>query len=93
MAFMEPEYAHGEMHRYTNTETHEDVLVWRGDEPDGDEWSYDRQEGIGWYTRLSASGYMDCTDWEGPFETEEEARGHWEDEGIDPDTGDDIEED
>lgn len=27
----------------------------------------------GWYARLSAPGYMDCTDWGGPFETEQEA--------------------
>lgn len=27
----------------------------------------------GVYSRLSASGYLDCTDWSGPFETEEEA--------------------
>ena len=24
----------------------------------------------GWYWRLSASGYLDCTDWSGPFNTE-----------------------
>ena len=27
----------------------------------------------GWYHRLSAPGYLDCTDWTGPFTTEEEA--------------------
>jgi len=27
----------------------------------------------GWYFRLSAPGYLDCTDWTGPYETEEEA--------------------
>lgn len=27
----------------------------------------------GWYWRLSASGYMDATDWEGPFDTEAHA--------------------
>lgn len=27
----------------------------------------------GIYYRLSASGYLDCTDWHGPFETEEQA--------------------
>ena len=21
----------------------------------------------GWYSRLSASGYLDCTDWQGPY--------------------------
>lgn len=23
----------------------------------------------GWYARLSASGYLDCTDWQGPYST------------------------
>lgn len=27
----------------------------------------------GFYGRLSANGYLDCTDWSGPFETESEA--------------------
>lgn len=27
----------------------------------------------GYYARLSASGYLDCTDWIGPFDTEAEA--------------------
>lgn len=27
----------------------------------------------GWFGRLSAPGYMDCTDWSGPFDSEEEA--------------------
>lgn len=27
----------------------------------------------GYYCRLSASGYLDCTDWSGPFETLEES--------------------
>ena len=27
----------------------------------------------GWYARLSAPGYLDCTDWVGPYDTEEEA--------------------
>ena len=28
---------------------------------------------FGWFSRLSAPGYMDCTEWSGPFNTEEEA--------------------
>ena len=28
----------------------------------------------GWFCRLSAPGYMDATDWSGPYDTEEEAR-------------------
>lgn len=27
----------------------------------------------GWYARLSAPGYLDCSDWHGPFKTEAEA--------------------
>ena len=27
----------------------------------------------GYYFRLSAPGYLDCTDWSGPYQTEEEA--------------------
>ena len=45
----------------------------------------------GWFYRLSAPGYMDCTEWCGPFETEDGARSDlsetWE---VDPDTGDDL---
>jgi len=28
------------------------------------------------YARLSASGYLDCTEWSGPFETLEQAAQH-----------------
>jgi hypothetical protein len=27
----------------------------------------------GWFSRLSAPGYLDCTDWCGPFASQEEA--------------------
>lgn len=27
----------------------------------------------GWFARLSAPGYLDCTEWLGPFDTEQEA--------------------
>ena len=90
MAFMKPEYAHGEMHRYTNMQTHDSALVWRGEEPEGKDWVYDTQAGLGWYTRLSAPGYLDCTDWEGPFDSENEARAHWIENELDPDTGDEL---
>ncbi len=47
----------------------------------------------GYGVRLSAAGYMDCTDWS-VFDTEDEARGHLRDfEGVDPDTGDPLDED
>lgn len=45
-----------------------------------------------YWCRLSAPGYMDCTDWTGPFDTIKEARESiielWE---VDPDTGDRLE--
>src|SRR5271167_1082360 len=34
-------------------------------------YSFERKEG--WYGRLSASGYLDCTDWHGPYATADEA--------------------
>ena len=33
----------------------------------------------GWFARLSAPGYLDATDWDGPFATEVQARRHVED--------------
>lgn len=30
----------------------------------------------GWFARMSAPGYLDCTEWCGPFETEEDAINH-----------------
>ena len=34
------------------------------------EYTEDDTASRGWYWRLSASGYLDCTDWSGPFSTE-----------------------
>jgi len=46
---------------------------------------------LGWFCRLSAPGYMDCTDWSGPYETENEAReAIVEMYDVDPDSGDEI---
>jgi hypothetical protein len=33
----------------------------------------EKLSGPGWYGRLSAPGYLDCTDWTGPHSTEDEA--------------------
>jgi hypothetical protein len=44
-----------------------------------------------WFCHLTAPGYMDQTDWNGPFDTEEEARENLRDSfDVDPDTGDDL---
>lgn len=44
-----------------------------------------------WFARLSADGYLDCTDWSGPYKTLEEARNYirdtWE---VDPSTGENL---
>jgi hypothetical protein len=41
-----------------------------------------------WFCHLTAPGYMDQTDWSGPFDTEGEAREHIRETfDVDPDTG------
>lgn len=42
---------------------------------EGDE-VWERSEAPGFYARLSASGYMDCTNWSGPFASVEEAEAN-----------------
>lgn len=34
------------------------------------EYTGDAEAKKGWYSRLSAPGYLDCTDWQGPYATE-----------------------
>ena len=33
----------------------------------------------GWFGRLTMSGYLDCTDWSGPFDSEEETKKYLKD--------------
>jgi hypothetical protein len=47
----------------------------------------------GWYGRLSASGYMDCTDWMGPYATSEDALAAVKEEYECDDNGDTPEDD
>jgi hypothetical protein len=35
----------------------------------GERW----RKQTGWYGRLSAPSYLDCTDWSGPYQSEQEA--------------------
>ena len=43
------------------------------------------------FARLSADGYMDCTDWSGPFPTLEEAQDFIEETyNVDKDTGEEL---
>lgn len=37
---------------------------------DSTEDIYDIEVQSGWFSRLSADGYMDCTEWSGPYENE-----------------------
>lgn len=44
-----------------------------------------------WFARLSASGYLDCTDWIGPFDTEIQAiLALWEENGDSVDNVEDV---
>ena len=46
-----------------------------------------------WWCRLSAPGYMDCTDWDGPHDDEQAARTATQrNYDVNPDTGDNDDE-
>ena len=45
----------------------------------------------GWYSRLSAPGYLDCTYWSGPFESEQEALDYIMETFDIDENGDDLE--
>jgi hypothetical protein len=70
-------------------------------EPTQEEWNRlltycegDRIAGVerkeGWYARLNAPGYMDQTDWIGPFESAEKALQAVKDEFEVDDNGDEV---
>lgn len=99
-AFMEPEYVKGTFYDVESTRG-EGMLVpgdLVGKSPkvtdfkdyvEGTPRSFEKVEG--WFVRLSAPGYMDATDWSGPFKTEAAARKHVEDHyEVDPDSGDEL---
>ena len=69
------------------------------DEPTAEAWEGlleycegSRIEGVerkeGWYGRLSAPGYLDCTSWDGPYETAEQALDAVKDQYDVDDNGD-----
>jgi hypothetical protein len=91
MAFMTPEYTQETFVTVTNKygESYSCPMGYEEIE-EGD--TVETIEGK-WWCHLSASGYMDQTEWDGPFDTEEEAREHITDTfECDPDTGDELEE-
>lgn len=92
MAFMEPDYTNEDFVIVTNAHG-ESYACPAGYEELQDGDTLERVSGKWWY-RLSANGYMDCTDWDGPYDTEQEARDALSDAfDVDPDTGDDLDDD
>ena len=56
--------------------------------------TYTIEAQVGWFARLSAPGYLDCTGWTGPFPSEVKAREFIrETYEVDPTTGDELDED
>ena len=97
MAFLKPYYTAGlwlcrhidldDFEMSSGAELHEHCKTWRNEASRPDHWKVVYVDG--WFARLSADGYLDCTDWIGPFETEAAARQGVKDEfQVDPDTGD-----
>ena len=76
---MVPQAEYMEMHHVETSEGAEIVPAWLGstdvaelaDYLEGDSLeSEDIETRTGWYSRFSMPGYLDCTDWIGPYETE-----------------------
>lgn len=94
-AFMKPQYWKTTM--YT-VDTNEGTQVYPKDDFTPEQIA--KQEGVsvedieessGWFCRLSAPGYMDATDWGGPFANKQLAMQHIENMyDVDPETGDDL---
>ena len=92
MAFMEPYYSNATFVEITN-EHGESIFVEQGYEDLGEGEEITATHEGKWFCHLSASGYMDQTEWSGPFDTEDEARDYSrETYECDPDTGDDLDE-
>lgn len=86
MAFMVPEYLYGRWAECEDNWGETNIVPADMVEEATDVVRYR----YGWGCRLSAPGYLDCTDWT-VFDTEEEARDHIEEMyDVDPDTGEDI---
>jgi len=95
MSFMEREVYHGSFRVY-DTRSGGIVSVPLEDADDSyypaDRLFNPPETVSGWFGRLSAPGYMDCTDWSGPFDTEAEADAYLVDTYGDDDD-DEAEED
>jgi hypothetical protein len=101
MAFMQPEYAKGKFLDVEDSHGDSwlipsDVVGANFDLSDLDDFTgsgeavgYEVRSG--YFAHLSASGYMDQTEWSGPFSSLKKAKQHIEDMWeVDPDTGDEL---
>ena len=102
MAHMRPEYAtslkwlverpDGGSERFDELSDAYELIMHDTDIGNGESYVLIAEKG--WWARLSASGYLDCTDWHGPFPGLEEARNCIVDTyDVHPDTGEDLGED
>lgn len=93
MAFLLPEYANGEF-AIVNDDFGE--VTWCGPReyyvPADHAANHTVSFESGFWCHLSAPGYLDQTDWAGPYATMEEARkAIVEEHEVDPDTGERLE--
>ena len=90
MAFMEPNYSNETFVRIENKYGESIFVIQSYEDLGADETIVETYKGK-WFYQLSAPGYMDQTDWSGPYDTEDEAREALSQEfDCDPDTGDDL---
>jgi hypothetical protein len=88
MAFMVPEYVYGD---FAEGETYEGAWLIPWEHRSDVEWTERPEKVRGWFARLSAPGYLDATDWWGPFDSESEAREYIaENYDVDPHSGDPL---
>lgn len=88
MAFMVPEYKKG---KFAVGEMAGESIVVPVEYKDDVLWDDEPSIEDGWFCRLSAPGFLDCTDWTGSFRGKQDAMDYIEETfEVDPETGDDL---
>ncbi len=91
MAFMQPDYQPGPFVRVTDSHGESYLIPAGYEDPQPGDTVEIEGDADSVFCRLSAPGYMDCTGWDGPFASIEEARAYIRDlYDVDPDTGEDL---
>jgi hypothetical protein len=97
MAHMIPEYVKTQKWNLTKPNGDEEIFDDVRDAGDYiDKHATDKDDYVitcarGWFARLSAPGYLDCTEWGGPFDTAFDARQYIVDTyDVDATTGDEL---